>query len=304
MNYMKLIKLLYLSDRRALVRWGRPISFARPLSMRHGPVLSEVLDLINEGSPPGTPSFWTRAISSSSNYEVRLNAECSPEDLSDAEEEVLAEVYQEYGGIGPWPLVEMLHRTLPEWTPTNGAIPIRYRDILLNEGWTEAEVEDLEAELEETRPGRPSDVAMKVYAGRTFTLTNHPGGIPHLWIVVTEPSGTPPDVAIVSLSSERGQGYDRKARRRRSSLPPQAHHRLLPRYPRDVSGRDRERSAERVCHLSRLLHGGPAGTRAARPACLTVHATQAEDLRARADLVTAPAARRSTLPCRRGRSCR
>lgn len=29
------------------------------------------------------------------------------------------------------------------------------------------------------------------------------GGIPHLWIVVTEPSGTPPEVAIVSLSSDR-----------------------------------------------------------------------------------------------------
>jgi hypothetical protein len=40
---------------------------------------------------------------------------------------------------------------------------------------------------------------MKVYAGRTFMYPD--GGIPHLWIVVTEPSGTPPEVAIVSLSS-------------------------------------------------------------------------------------------------------
>jgi hypothetical protein len=42
---------------------------------------------------------------------------------------------------------------------------------------------------------------MKVYAGRTFTYPD--GGIPHLWIVVTEPSGSPPEVAIVSLSSDR-----------------------------------------------------------------------------------------------------
>ncbi|HET7233998.1 MAG TPA: hypothetical protein VFJ16_28560 [Longimicrobium sp.] len=42
---------------------------------------------------------------------------------------------------------------------------------------------------------------MKVYAGRTFMYPN--GGIPHLWIVVTEPSGTPAEVVIVSLSSEK-----------------------------------------------------------------------------------------------------
>jgi hypothetical protein len=42
---------------------------------------------------------------------------------------------------------------------------------------------------------------MKIYAGRTFMYPN--GGIPHLWIVVTEPSGMPADVVIVSLSSDK-----------------------------------------------------------------------------------------------------
>jgi uncharacterized phage-associated protein len=148
MNYMKLIKLLYLADRKALVQWGRPITFARAVSMKHGPVLSEVLDLINEGNPPGTRSPWNRTVSSPASYEVRLNGECSPDDLSDAEESVLAEVFREYGGLDPWPLVELLHSTLPEWIPTSGAIPIQYRDILLNEGWTEAEVAEVESELE------------------------------------------------------------------------------------------------------------------------------------------------------------
>lgn len=148
MNYMKLIKLLYLADRAALVRWGRPITFARAVSMKHGPVLSEVLDLVSEGSPPGARPVWNRAISIPSNYQVRLTSDCPPDDLSDAEEDVLAEVFREYGGFEPWPLVDMLHDTLPEWIPTDGAIPIQYRDILLNEGWTEAEVAEVESELE------------------------------------------------------------------------------------------------------------------------------------------------------------
>lgn len=49
---------------------------------------------------------------------------------------------------------------------------------------------------------------MKVYAGRTFIFANIPGGIPHLWIVVTEPSGSPPEVVIVALSSD-SEGKDR-----------------------------------------------------------------------------------------------
>lgn len=148
MNYMKLIKLLYLADRTALLRWGRPISFARPLSMKHGPVLSEVLDLINEGSPPGEASVWSRTISTPSNFEVRLNAECPPDDLSDMEESVLQGVFAEYGQLDPWPLVDLLHEILPEWQQTNSAIPIRYRDILLREGRSESEVAEVEGELQ------------------------------------------------------------------------------------------------------------------------------------------------------------
>ena len=53
MSYMKLIKLLYLADREALLRWGRPITFDAYVSMDRGPVLSSVLDLINGGTAPG-----------------------------------------------------------------------------------------------------------------------------------------------------------------------------------------------------------------------------------------------------------
>lgn len=49
---------------------------------------------------------------------------------------------------------------------------------------------------------------MRVYAGRTFTFAHIPGGIPHLWIVVTEPSGNPAEVVIVGLSSD-GADKDR-----------------------------------------------------------------------------------------------
>jgi uncharacterized phage-associated protein len=52
MSYMKLIKLLYLAGREALARWGRPIPTDTYVATKHGPVLSQVLDLITEGPDP------------------------------------------------------------------------------------------------------------------------------------------------------------------------------------------------------------------------------------------------------------
>lgn len=43
MSYMKLIKLLYLADREALLQWGRPITTDRYVSMNRDPVLSRIL---------------------------------------------------------------------------------------------------------------------------------------------------------------------------------------------------------------------------------------------------------------------
>ncbi|MCX6925812.1 MAG: Panacea domain-containing protein, partial [Verrucomicrobia bacterium] len=49
MNIMKLVKLMYLLDRLSLDRRGVPVAGGDYLSMRNGPVTSELLDLINAG---------------------------------------------------------------------------------------------------------------------------------------------------------------------------------------------------------------------------------------------------------------
>ena len=85
MSYMKLIKLLYLADREALLRWGRPISTDRYVSMDHGPVLSRVLNLTSDGDDPECPSVWAESISAPSNYEVELKGEAGNDELSEGE---------------------------------------------------------------------------------------------------------------------------------------------------------------------------------------------------------------------------
>jgi uncharacterized phage-associated protein len=51
MNYMRLLKLLYIADRESLPRTGRPIVGGPVIAMERGPVLEEVFDLIRGTSP-------------------------------------------------------------------------------------------------------------------------------------------------------------------------------------------------------------------------------------------------------------
>jgi uncharacterized phage-associated protein len=144
MNYMKLIKLLYLADREALARWGRSISTDRHVSMDKGPVLSRVLNLINEGSEDA----WGKHISEPCAYEVKLVSDPGVEELSRAEEALLAEVFEAHGHKNQWRLVKELH-DLPEWQDPEGSmIPITVRDILQALGKTPAEIAATEEEME------------------------------------------------------------------------------------------------------------------------------------------------------------
>lgn len=131
MSYMKLLKLLYLADRKALVEHSRPITYDRYVSMDHGPVLSQTYNLMVSEESPNAPSYWRQYISGPDNYEVRLLVEEPPaSELSPAQLEVLDSVYNEFGKLGRWDLVDFTHH-LPEWRhPHGSSVPISVHDVL------------------------------------------------------------------------------------------------------------------------------------------------------------------------------
>ncbi len=148
MSYLKLSQLLYLLDREALLRWGRPVTTDRYVSIDNGPVVSRIYDLIREEPAPGTDSFWRRYISAPQGWEVALLAEPAPDELSRAEDSVIEEIFAGFGKMNRWDLVRFSHE-LPEWQDPNGsAIPIQDRDILRAGNRTEREIAAVEAELE------------------------------------------------------------------------------------------------------------------------------------------------------------
>lgn len=149
-NYMKLLKLMYVADRKGILGRGRPITFDSYYSLDRGPILSYTMDLIVEGATPGRDSFWERHISAPESYAVSCkDVACPAEDLSQAEVETLGTTYDELGHLDHWELVEWSHENLAEWQDPHGsAIRIEYRDILIRGGKSETETAEIVGELE------------------------------------------------------------------------------------------------------------------------------------------------------------
>lgn len=150
MNHMKLIKLLYLAEREAIVRYGRPITFDWYYSLPHGPVLSYTLNNINSENGPKEEGYWAAVISERRGHQVGLkDRSCDPpnDQLSPAEEALLDEIFEKYGHQNQWQLRDFSH-TLPEWQdPKGSSLPIHLRDILLAEGFTDDDVAEIEEDL-------------------------------------------------------------------------------------------------------------------------------------------------------------
>nr|DAG77153.1 MAG TPA: Protein of unknown function (DUF4065) [Caudoviricetes sp.] len=137
MNYMKLIKLMYLVDRVSLCEIGQFVTNDDMFSLHNGPLLSNVDDLITE--PSRQKTVWGKHITAPSNYEVSLtsaNHKTVQSMLSDYEVEVAQRIFQQYGKMDKWALVEHLHKVLPEWKdPGQGhRSPISLDDIFADCG--------------------------------------------------------------------------------------------------------------------------------------------------------------------------
>ena len=148
MSCVKLVKLLYLADREALIRLGRPITTDCYVSTDNGPVVSRIYDLIRNEPAPNSVRIWARFISDPEDYEVSLLGDPGEGELSRAEEHLLDEVFEQHGQDSRWAIVDYTYG-LPEWTcPDGGALPIEYTDILRAAHKTEAEISAIDEDLQ------------------------------------------------------------------------------------------------------------------------------------------------------------
>lgn len=151
MNYMRLLKVLYIADRESIRQSGRPITGDRVAAMERGPVLSEVFDLI-KGEHLRSPE-WASFIERNG-YDVRLAQEPGVANLSKFEIQVLEWVAEENHARDEWAMVEYTH-TLPEWRKNDPGKSMKWiplSDILESVG----------------RPGDEADIEEDAKAGAAF----------------------------------------------------------------------------------------------------------------------------------------
>lgn len=135
LNYMHLIKLMYLVDRQSFCEIGQFVTNDDMYSLHNGPFLGNIHNLITE--PARIRTVWRQHISAPSNYCVKLlKADHSTVEntLSDYELELAKKVFERYGNMDIWALIDYLHKILPEWEdPGKGNRKPIDLDIILSE---------------------------------------------------------------------------------------------------------------------------------------------------------------------------
>ena len=151
-DFQRLLKILYLADRISLEQRGRPITFDLLCNMDQGPLPSTIYDrfkpLIHRNSSIPQHPEWSRAFSKQGVFNLRACEDPGVDCLSRNNLRILEEAYlfaQQYRIKDD--LEKYLH-SLPEYVdPTGSSLPISYRTILENFGYSKDEIDNRLSEL-------------------------------------------------------------------------------------------------------------------------------------------------------------
>lgn len=133
LKYMKLIKLLYIIDRKALAIWGETVTSDTFFSLKHGPIVSQIYDYISSQTDPDDPDYWNEHIQNRKihSYSVKLTKDPGYDELSEREIILAKEVDRKFKDYDQWELRDYCHDNFQEWKdPGNLRLPIQVEDIL------------------------------------------------------------------------------------------------------------------------------------------------------------------------------
>lgn len=147
MSHMRLLKLMYVADRTSLDRFGRPIVGDRYVSMKHGPVLSHVYNLIKEEE---RATAWDVLFERDTPTTIRLLGEPDLGSLSDADIGILEEITRLYRGWSQFKLRDMTHEEFSEWqNPGNSSRDLPVERVLeIGLGKTPEQIEQIRRNIQ------------------------------------------------------------------------------------------------------------------------------------------------------------
>ncbi len=144
---LKLIKLVYLSERDFLKEHHRPMLFDELFSLPHGPICSSTLNGI-DGAIHG--HIWDDFVARNGNQIVAMRAfnRDDLDEISEAELDVLKKTWETFGHMSASQLRNYTHKNCPEYTETkDGRIPIAYHELLEAIGVSEADAEQADRDI-------------------------------------------------------------------------------------------------------------------------------------------------------------
>lgn len=151
LNYTKLIKILYLADRKSLAETGYSITGDAYVSMKDGPVLSGLYSLIkNRYSDKPTQYYWNSKFQTDG-YDLHKIVSFVPVgELSDFETKTLDEVDSRFHGSTYSQMIDFVHdsKNCPEWKQTFSSMPLTEEEIMRNIGFSDEDIKAIQEEKE------------------------------------------------------------------------------------------------------------------------------------------------------------
>ncbi|MDE2798694.1 MAG: Panacea domain-containing protein [Gemmatimonadota bacterium] len=149
----KLLKLIYLVDRKALELWGRPVTYDTPKNLLYGPTPSHTYDLIDPPkkkrlSHSNTPNYWSHFFSNSIDHRIRLiKPGPGTGELSPAEVNLIGEIFDKFGHKTFEELTAYFH-ALPEYNDPGGSSErIEWETLLRVVGWEGEDLTEIKKDL-------------------------------------------------------------------------------------------------------------------------------------------------------------
>ena len=146
-SYLKLVKLLYLADRKAIEQWERPITYDTFASLPRGPVGSNTCNLARGISSDS--QFWDQYIETIG-MDVRIKGEYPKiRKLSPIEIDLIEEIFKKYRYLNKYKLAELTER-LPEWkNPGSSSFPIDLEELLKKLHFSQEDIVRINYEIQQ-----------------------------------------------------------------------------------------------------------------------------------------------------------
>jgi uncharacterized phage-associated protein len=151
---LKLIKLIYFSEREFLRRYHVPMLFDEFYSLPHGPICSATLNGIDGKLDASDEDIWGEFIARNGNVVVAMRkfTRESLDAISNTEMTMLKFIWHRFGDMTASQLRNYSHENCPEYTEvTEGRIPISYREVMIALGVKDAEADFIDDKIRDIR---------------------------------------------------------------------------------------------------------------------------------------------------------